>query len=247
MHRLFVAPEQLGKAQRVKLTSEQARYLGTVLRLKPGEEVEVFDGRGARFRAWLEDSPELDAAVLRLAEPLPEGPVRAVDVVLAQALAKGEKMDLVVQKATELGAARIVPFASERTVVRLDAERGSGKAERWRRVAQEAARQCGRADVPMIDEPAGWDRILALLRDEPGRRGLLLDPEESKLRLGAAARGARKLLLAVGPEGGFSSEERERARQGGLLPVGMGPLVLRTETAGLAALAVLLHVHGELG
>jgi 16S rRNA U1498 N3-methylase RsmE len=186
MHRLFVPPEQLGKAQRVKLTSEQARHLGTVLRLKPGEEVEVFDGRGARFRAWLEDSPELDAAVLRL-------------------------------------------------------------AERWRRVAQEAARQCGRADVPMIDEPAGWDRILALLRDEPGRRGLLLDPEESKLRLGAAARGARKLLLAVGPEGGFSSEERERARQGGLLPVGMGPLVLRTETAGLAALAVLLHVHGELG
>jgi 16S rRNA (uracil1498-N3)-methyltransferase len=247
MHRLFVPPGQLDKGQRVKLTSEQARYLGTVLRLKPGEEVEVFDGRGARFRAWLEDSRQLDAAVLRLAEPLPEGPVRAVDVVLVQALAKGEKMDLVVQKATEMGAARIVPLASERTVVRLDAERGSGKAERWRRVAQEAARQCGRADVPMIDEPAGWHRVLALLRDEPGRRGLLLDPEESKLRLGAAARGARKLLLAVGPEGGFSSEERELARQGGLLPAGMGPLVLRTETAALAALAVLLHVHGELG
>ena len=244
MHRLFVPPEQVGNAQRVKLTPAQARHLGTVLRLKPGEEIEVFDGRGARFRAWLEDS---DAAVLRLAEPLPEAPVRAVDVVLAQALAKGEKMDLVVQKATELGAARIVPFASERTVVRLDAERGPGRAERWRRVAQEAARQCGRADVPMIDEPAGWDRVLGLLRDEPGRRGLLLDPEESKLRLGAAARGARKLLLAVGPEGGFSSQERERARQGGLLPAGLGPLVLRTETAGLAALAVLLHVHGELG
>ena len=244
MHRLFVPPEQVGNAQRVKLTPAQARHLGTVLRLKPGEEIEVFDGRGARFRAWLEDS---DAAVLRLAEPLPEAPVRAVDVVLAQALAKGEKMDLVVQKATELGAARIVPFASERTVVRLDAERGPGRAERWRRVAQEAARQCGRADVPMIDEPAGWDRVLGLLRDEPGRRGLLLDPEESKLRLGAAARGARKLLLAVGAEGGFSSQERERARQGGLLPAGLGPLVLRTETAGLAALAVLLHVHGELG
>src|SRR5438309_9744683 len=133
MHRLFVPPEQLREA-RVKLTAEQARHLGTVLRLRPGEEIEVFDGKGARFRAWLEDSPELDAAVLRLAEPLPEGPLRAVEVVLAQALAKGEKMDLVVQKATELGAARIVPLVSERSVVRLDARRGAGKAERWRRV-----------------------------------------------------------------------------------------------------------------
>src|SRR5947209_6072413 len=166
MHRRFVPPEQLREA-RVKLTPEQARHLGTVLRLKPGEELEVFDGKGARFRAWLEDSPELDAAVLRLAEPLAEGPLRAVDCVLVQALAKGEKMELVVQKATELGAARIVPLASERAVVKLDVERGGTRAERWRRVAQEAARQCGRADVPQIDEPAGWDAVFKLLREEP--------------------------------------------------------------------------------
>ena len=245
MHRLFVPPEQLA-APRVKLTAEQARHLGTVLRLKPGEEIEVFDGKGARFRAWLEDSPALDAAVLRLAEPLPEGPVRAVDVTLVQALAKGEKMDLVVRKATELGASRIVPLSSERAVVRLDKGRGGSRAERWRRVAQEAARQCGRADVPRIDEACGWDAVLSLLRDEPGRRGLLLDPEEP-LRLGQASRGARKVLIAVGPEGGFSPDEREKARAGGMLPVGMGPLVLRTETAGLAALCIVLHSHGELG
>jgi 16S rRNA (uracil1498-N3)-methyltransferase len=242
MHRLFVPPAQL-TSPRVKLTAEQARYLGTVLRLKPGEELEVFDGRGARFRAWLLD----DAAALRIAEPLAEPPLRAVDVILAQALAKGEKMDLVVQKATELGAARIVPLSSERAVVRLDAERGGSKAERWRRVAQEAARQCGRADVPQIDEPAGWDRLLSILRDEPERRGLLLDPEERALRLGQAARGARRLLLAIGPEGGFSPGEISRAVEGGMLRAGLGPLVLRTETAGLAALSVVLHVHGELG
>src|SRR5437870_79682 len=160
MHRLFVPPEQL-RGSRVSLTSEQARYLGTVLRLAQGEEIEVFDGRGGRFRAWLED------ASLRIAEPLPESPLRAVNVVLVQALAKGEKMDLVVQKATELGAARIVPLASERAVVRLSAERGGSRVERWRRVAQEAARQCGRVDVPVIDEPADWDAVFALLRDEP--------------------------------------------------------------------------------
>jgi 16S rRNA (uracil1498-N3)-methyltransferase len=218
-----------------------------VLRLKPGEEIEVFDGKGARFRAWLEDAPELDAAALRIAEPLAvTSPPRAVDVVLVQALAKGEKMELVVQKATELGASRIVPLASERAVVRLGGERGGSRAARWRRVAEEAARQSGRADVPRVDEPSGWDAVFGLLRDEPLRRGLLLDPEES-LRLGQAARGARRVLLAVGPEGGFSPEERARAREGGLLPAGLGPLVLRTETAGLAALAVVLHVSGELG
>src|SRR4051812_22618767 len=205
MHRLYVPQEQL-RGPRVILTPEQARYLGTVLRLGPGEELEVFDGKGARFRAWLEDAPELGAAALRLAEPLAEGPMRAVDVVLVQALAKGEKMELVVQKATELGATRIVPLASERAVVRLTAERGGSRAERWRRVAQEAARQCGRADVPQVDEPLDWDAVFELLRKEPARRGLLLDPEEKQLRLGAAARGASRILLAIGPEGGFSPE-----------------------------------------
>jgi 16S rRNA (uracil1498-N3)-methyltransferase len=246
MHRLFVPKEQLARDP-VRLTPAQARHLGTVLRLKPGEEIEVFDGQGARFRAWLEDSRELHAAVLRLAEPLAEGPLRAVDVVLVQALSKGEKMEVVVQKATELGASRVVPLAAERAVVKLDAERGASRVARWRKVAQEAARQCGRADVPRIDEPSGWEQVLALLRDEPSRRGILLDPEEGLLRLGQAVRGARRVLLAVGPEGGFTPEERDRGRQGGMLIAGLGPLVLRAETAGLAALSVVLHVHGELG
>ena len=249
MHRLFVPPEQLQPAREplIRLTAEQARHLGTVLRLKPGEELEVFDGKGARYRAWLEGAPGLDAAVLRIAEPLPEGPLRAVDVVLVQALAKGEKMDLIIRKATELGAARIVPLASARAVVRLDAEGGGTRAARWRKVAEEAARQCGRADVPCIDAPADWGGVLALLREEPARRGLLLDPEEKTLRLGQASRGARRVLIAVGPEGGFSPEERARAQAGGMIAAGLGPLVLRTETAGLAALSVVLHVHGELG
>jgi 16S rRNA (uracil1498-N3)-methyltransferase len=240
MHRLFVPPAQL-RGARVELSPEQARYLEGVLRLGPGEEIEVFDGEGARFRAWLESGG------LRVAEPLEESPLRSVDVVLVQALAKGEKMELIVQKATELGATRIVPLASERAVVRLSAERGGSKAERWRRIAQEAARQCGRADVPRIDEPAGWEAVFGLLRDEPARRGILLDPEEKQLRLGAAARGAARILIAIGPEGGFSPEERDQARQNGMLPAGLGPLVLRTETVGLAALSIVLHLHGELG
>jgi 16S rRNA (uracil1498-N3)-methyltransferase len=216
------------------LTPEQSRHVA-VLRLRPGDEIEVFDGRGARHRASLEEG------ALRLGEALPREAERAVQVTLVQALAKGEKMDLVVQKATELGVARIVPLASERSVVKLDARRGASRTERWRKIAQEAARQSQRADVPRIDEPATWADVLEL------GPGLLLDPEERTLRLGQAARGVRRVLIAVGPEGGFSPEERERAVAAGMLPVGLGPLVLRTETAGLAAVAVILHVNGELG
>jgi 16S rRNA (uracil1498-N3)-methyltransferase len=234
MKRLFAARPE------APLSAEQLHYLRNVLRLSDGEPLEVFDGRGAAWRA------ELRGESLQLGERLPVQQ-RPLDVVLAQALAKGEKMDLVVQKATELGASRIVPLQGERSDVRLDAGRGQSKQQRWQRIAQEAARQCGRADVPLVDAPCGWDAIFALLRGDPDRRGLLLDPAANDLRLGAAARGSARLLLAVGPEGGFSPKERELALQNGLVAASLGPLVLRTETAGLAALSVALHVHGQLG
>ena len=238
MRRLYVPEEQI--APQVALTAEQLHYLRDVLRLLDGEPLEVFDGRGTAYRAVLQGES------LRIGDKLLQEP-RALDVVLAQALARGEKMDLVVQKATELGASRIVPLISERAVVRLDAQRGPARTQRWRRIAQEAARQCGRADVPAVDEPCSWEMLLALLRGEPERRALLLEAQEPALRLGDAARGVSRILLAVGPEGGFSPRERESALQGGFVPVGLGSRVLRTETAGLAALAVVLHVHGELG
>ena len=203
MHRLYVPPAQL--AARVRLTAEQSRHLVAVLRLTPGAEVEVFDGQGARFRAALRGTSELE-----LGEKLPPER-RRLDVVLVQALAKGEKMDLVVQKATELGAMRIVPLASERAVVRLEPARAGARAARWRRIAAEAARQCGRADVPSLDEPCAWEGVFALLRSDPERRPVLLDPLEKRLRLGDAARGAPGLLLAIGPEGGFSDAVRSAA------------------------------------
>src|SRR5690348_356975 len=151
MHRLYVP--QLRPS--ITLTPEQLRHIA-VLRLRPGDEIEVFDGRGARHRARLEE------AGLRLGEELPREAERGVQVTLVQALAKGEKMDLVVQKATELGVARIVPLASERSVVKLEGGRASSRTERWRKIAQEAARQSQRADVPQIDEPAAWEDVFQL-------------------------------------------------------------------------------------
>jgi 16S rRNA (uracil1498-N3)-methyltransferase len=237
VHRLYAPKAAVGV---LELTPEQARHL-SVLRLAPGALLEIFDGQGARFRA------ELSSDGLRVLEELPRASARKADVVLAQALAKGEKMDWIVQKATELGVSRIVPLAAERAVVKLEGGRSASRAERWRKIAQEAARQCGRADVPHVSEPLNWDELFSLLRGEPERRAILLHTVSDDLRLSAAVRGAEHLLLAVGPEGGFSTIEHERAMREGFLTASLGPLVLRTETAGLAAIAVALHVHGELG
>jgi 16S rRNA (uracil1498-N3)-methyltransferase len=239
LHRLYVPPEQI--AEVVRLSPAQSRHVEVVLRLGPGAELEVFDGRGARWPARIDAS-----GVLRLGERS-EGPPGAADVWLAQGLAKGEKLELVVQKATELGATRILPLALKRSVVRLDAERGERRARRLRRVAEEAARQSGRSDVPGVDAPCTLAQLAALLKAEPDRRGVLLDPEEREMRLSRAARGAAKLLLAVGPEGGFSPEERAEAAAAGFVLASLGPLVLRTETAGLAALAIVQHLAGDLG
>jgi 16S rRNA (uracil1498-N3)-methyltransferase len=239
LHRLFVGPERIGEL--VRLDPSQSRHVERVLRLQPGAELEVFDGRGSRWPARIE-AP----GVLRLGARQ-EAETGVADVWLAQSLVKGEKLDFVVQKATELGATRVVPLAAERSVVRLDEDRGEKRAARLRRIAHEAARQCGRSDVPAVDAPQTLAALGELLQADPERRGVLLDPEETTVRLSQAARGTLRLLLAVGPEGGFSPAEREQAVAAGFVPVGLGRLVLRTETAGLAALTIVQHLAGDLG
>jgi 16S rRNA (uracil1498-N3)-methyltransferase len=246
--RLHVPPAQLAEAEAagglLALSAEQHRYLAQVLRLRAGEPVEVFDGLGARFASVLEPAGEALALRLGARVQTEAGPV---DVWLGQALAKSDKLELVIQKATELGVARVLPFSAARSVVKLDEGRGESRTERWRKIAQEAARQCGRADVPVIDKPLSLRDLLALLAAEPERRGLVLDPGTHALRLGAAARGERKLLLVIGPEGGLSPEELAACAEAGVVSVSLGALVLRTETAGLAALSIVQHLAGALG
>jgi 16S rRNA (uracil1498-N3)-methyltransferase len=245
VRRLFVQPGQLATAREgvLSLTAEQARYLGLVLRLRDGELVEVFDGRGTRLAARLSSlGGEL---ALRLGEPARDEEATG-SIVLAQALSKGEKLDWVVQKATELGVSRIVPFAAEHSVVKLSAERGAARVERLRRIAQEAARQCGRGDVPQVDAPASWDALLALPDQDPALRAVLLDADPGLPPLGQLDAGPH-VLLVVGPEGGFSSGERQGAAAAGFRAASLGRRVLRTETAGLAAIAVVQHLRGELG
>lgn len=238
MIRLPVERSRIG--ERLTLTPQERHYLVTVLRLSPGDALEVFDGEGGRHLATL-----ADLETLALGPRSAQLPRR--EVVLAQGLAKGDKVELVVQKATELGASAIAPFSSERAVVKLEGARAVERVARWQKIAAEAARQCNRADVPEVRPIVSLEEVVRRAVQE-NAAPLLLWEEERLLKLSAAvARHAGPLLLIVGPEGGLSREEVARAVSAGAQTVTLGSRVLRTETVALAALAVVEFLEGELG
>ncbi|MEW5740522.1 MAG: 16S rRNA (uracil(1498)-N(3))-methyltransferase [Myxococcota bacterium] len=221
-------------------------YLARVLRLTAGDALEVFDGTGRAFDARVTAVAEASASLAlgpSRAAPLP----RALTVV--QGLPKGDKLEWVLQKGTELGVSAFVPAACARSVVKLDAKAAASRVERWRRIVEEAARQCGRADVPPVTPPAPLLDAVAGLPDAPAV--FVLDEAERAVSLShafAPLRDARRpLALVVGPEGGLERAEVDALLTRGAVPVSLGRLILRTETAALAAVSVLRHLDGELG
>lgn len=237
LRRVLVPPDRI-EGGRARLPAPARHYLGEVLRLGAGAAVEVFDGRGGRYAGRLE--PGLETVALG---PREDAGGAGVEIALLFALAKGEKVDLVVQKATELGAARIVPFAAERSVVRLDGERAEERARRWRRIAEEASRQCGRADVPDVASPAPLDAALASLA--PGAVPVVFHPGGAALRA-LAQPGPAGLAAVVGPEGGFTDGELRACERAGAVRAALGPRVLRAETAAIVAVALLQARFGDL-
>ncbi len=227
----------------VTVEGQRLHYLSRVLRLGAGDALEVFDGAGRRFDARVQSLTER-VAVLALSNPSEAPKARAITLV--QGLPKADKLELVLQKGTELGASAFVPAACTRSIVKLDGKE-EAKRLRWQRIVEEAARQCGRADVPEVRAPAPLLRAVDGLPDAPAL--LVLDEEERALPLSMAVStlGNRPLALIIGPEGGLTREEVAALVAIGAIPVTLGRLVLRTETAGLAALAVLRHLDGELG
>lgn len=217
------------------------RHLVQVLRMGVGDAIRVFDGRGREFDARIE-SVAKRAASIRIGAArrvLAESPL---DLTLAQAVSKGERMDYTLQKAVELGVRRIQPLITARSVVRLDAERSEKKMEHWRGVIASACEQCGRATLPELLPLLDLDHWLATSDAQSLR--LTLDPEAIS-GIGGLARQERITLL-VGPEGGLAPEELARARSAGFVGVRLGPRVLRTETTGVAALAALQTLWGDL-
>lgn len=240
----FHAPEARETGQELSLGGEEHHHLVRVLRLRPGDPLSLFDGKGRGFSARLV-SVDRRQALVRVTgeEAAVESPLH---LSLAMALAKGEKLDWVLQKGTELGVSAFHPIASRRSDVRVAAERAADRVARWRRIALEACKQSGRTRLPAIHPPESLQQFVS--RDLAGRR-VVFDPggTESLPRAGAGERPAEPVVLAVGPEGGWAVEEVETLRRHGFAAVTLGPRTLRCETAALAAVALLQHLAGDLG
>jgi 16S rRNA (uracil1498-N3)-methyltransferase len=241
----FLVPPQNVRDGRFHLEPAESRHLAVVLRKKPGDEVRLFDGADRSYRARLESvSPERVSGAVLSEEA--GGPALPYRLRLFQGLPKGDKLEFILEKATELGAAEIVPVDTERSVARVPPDRLAAKRARWEKTVLAAAKQCGRKDLPKVSAPLSLDEALALCA--PGELTLLPWEGEERLSLKEALRGAvpapATINVFIGPEGGFSPAEVERARARGALPVTLGPLILRTETAAVAAAAAVLY---ELG
>lgn len=241
---LDVALESL-VGQEITLPDAQARHVGRVMRAREGQSLRLFDGRGGEVDALVSSVArrQVDVSIVSLHEPLPESPLR---VHLGQVVSKGERMDFVVQKATELGVAEITPLYSERADVRLNDEREAKKLAHWRAVAISACEQCGRAWLPRINPPC---RLSEWLEGEHGPLRWILHPGEAADSAEANVFGtdvSRETSLLIGPEGGFSEAEVEQARRREFVPRTFGPRILRTETAPLVALSILQSRYGDL-
>lgn len=240
----FYCSDPLFAASTIDLPQDAARHACRVLRLRPGDDLVLFDGSGGEYPARIVEvaRERVSVDVLQWRDVECEAPIR---LTLVQALQSGEKMDLTIQKAVELGVARIVPVASRRSVVRLDGERALRRLAHWRGVVVAACEQCGRNRLPEVAALAGLERWLA----EPAGEGvvrLMLAPGAAQTLDSVPPPppgGAVELL--IGAEGGLAPEEAELAAAAGYRALSLGPRILRTETAGLAALAAIQCLWGD--
>ena len=232
----------LAAGTRVTLEGGAASHVTRVLRLRVGEGLTLFNGAGGEYAASIEQVHDGGVAVTI-------GEQRAIErespltLTLAQGVSRGERMDLVVQKATELGVSGIVPLFTERSVVRLGAQQAERKLNHWRAITIAACEQSGRNRLPNVAPPLSLADWLRSGADRDGGR-LLLSPAATA-RIDAPPRPATSVTVLIGPEGGLTNAEQEAAVAAGFLPVRLGPRVLRTETAAIAALALLQRAFGD--
>jgi len=246
MARFFVSKKDLHE-KKGRVSGEELEHMRRVLRLRPGDQVTLFDDQGWEYegviRVYTDEIGEVE--ILSSFRPERESPL---EITLAQALGKGEKMDWVVEKATELGVRRIAPFFSSRTVPRLDRERLERRKSRWEKIALAAVKQSGRGRIPEIVLAGdftdligrSWECQLKLFfwEGESGQKLTQIRRERDRLD---------SILLVIGPEGGFSPAEASEAKRCGFQPVSLGKRILRTETAALAALSIVQCLWGDIG
>ena len=238
-------PSPLVPGSEVLLPAQAGEHLMRVLRLEAGAALTLFNGQGGEYSATLapRNGRQVLAQVLRHDAVERESPL---SVTLLQGVARGERMDLIVQKATELGVARIVPMLAERSVVKIDASKSERKREHWLAIAISACEQCGRRRLPEVAEPVALGDAIGALA--PGTLRLLLAGDAVVSLAATVTRGAAQpLALLIGPEGGLSDNEQRFAQANGFVSCRLGPRIMRTETAGLAALAALQTIVGDFG
>jgi 16S rRNA (uracil1498-N3)-methyltransferase len=242
MHRFFLSPEVWHDPEPT-LDSSESHHCSSVLRHKAGDRIAVFDGAGREAIAVVQ---EISRKGARLSlGPQTHSVHPSVRLHLAQAVPKGKNMDLILQKAVELGAARITPLLSERTVVDLKPEDSERKAGRWKEVVMEACKQCGQNHLPEVAQPSNIQDFLQETTGAPLRLIGSLQPDAIPLREAIAA-GCREgipseAIIMVGPEGDFTPVELAAAKSAGYLPVSLGPIVLRSETAAIFCLSILAY------
>ncbi|WP_408954870.1 16S rRNA (uracil(1498)-N(3))-methyltransferase [Natroniella sp. ANB-PHB2] len=245
MHHFFVKPTAIIDGE-VTITGQDVRHITRSLRLDSGDKISVADGEGKKYIIEL----------VELTEKSVKGKVHQdfvakvepdTKVTLVQGLPKSKKMDLIAQKTTELGVEEIIPVETERSIVKLKPSKAKRRQKRWQKIAKEAAKQSGRAKIPEVKELVGFEEIISLAKEYD----LALIPwEEEEGSLKEVIAGNNKMervMIVIGPEGGFSKQEVERAKEAGIKPVSLGSRILRTETAGLATLSMLLYQTGDLG
>jgi 16S rRNA (uracil1498-N3)-methyltransferase len=231
----------LAEGAALALPEAAVAHLVRVLRLGPGDRVRLFNGDGHDYESELESTGKREARARVLAR-VPVASESPLAITLAQGIARGEKMDLILQKATELGVARIAPVVTERTEVRLDAERADKRLAHWRGVLASACEQSGRARLPELLPPQALGNFLA---QESTTRRLVLDPATGSTLAQLQLAAGDSLCLLVGPEGGLSERDLAAARAAGFSGLRLGPRILRTETAALAAIAGLNALYGD--
>jgi 16S rRNA (uracil1498-N3)-methyltransferase len=243
--RFYAAPDSVNGST-VNLSRDETHHLARVLRLRPGDEAFAFDGCGREYRCTFQAIKD-DRARLEIIETLADQIESPVHLTLAQALAKGEKFDLIIQKATELGATRIIPLVTEHTDVKLSDGKSEKRMERWQRISLEALKQCGRRRLVDIKPPLA---LGSLLGPNAPAGALFVFSERGGVSITTAllseAVDKKNVTAIIGPEGGWSDDELALLNLRGARSITLGPRILRTETAAIVAMALIQHALGDL-
>lgn len=232
----------------VVIRQSEAHHVKNVLRLNPGDSIKLFDGNGFEYEAVIKEMSVAKVTVEirnKIWATLRSG----VQIVVAQAFLKEKKMDELVRKLCELGVARWIPFFSQRAIARPDANRLAGRARRWHRIAAEALKQCRRVDLPEISAALSLDEVLEFSKT-CDLSIVFWENESTPLRSDIESNEkhpVKKILLMLGPEGGFTPQEVEMAQNSGFVVAGLGPRILRAETATLAAVTLVQYLFGDMG